>query len=76
MEELFRKEADSITLDMFSGVWRKTREHEERYIELEPKVDNFTDSFIITVGNSDSETSSSLSDESFSGVEHLIYDSD
>ncbi|CAG4981838.1 unnamed protein product [Parnassius apollo] len=76
VEELFRKEADSTTLDMFSDVWRKTRENEEKYIQLEPKVDNITDSFIITLGNSDGETSSSSSDESLSGVEDLIYDSD
>jgi transposase len=76
VEELFRKEADNITLDMFSDVWRKTREHEEKYIQLEPKVDNFTDSLIITLGNSDGETSSSSSDESLSGVEDLIYDYD
>lgn len=76
VEELFRKEADSITLDMFSDVWRKTREHEEKYFQMEPKLDNFTDSLIITVGNSGSETSSVSSDDSLSGLEDLIYDSD
>lgn len=76
VEELVRKEAESISLDMFSDVFRKTREYEEKYIQLEPKVDNFTDSLIIALGNSDSEISSSSSDENLSGVEDLIYESD
>ncbi|CAF4956641.1 unnamed protein product [Pieris macdunnoughi] len=76
VEELFRKEAESITLNMFSAVWRKTREHEEKYVQLEPKVDNFTDSLIIKQGNSDSETSSSSSDESMRAVDEFINDSD
>ncbi|XP_077293797.1 uncharacterized protein LOC143916528 [Arctopsyche grandis] len=73
VEELFRKEAESITIDTFRDVWRHVKKHEEKFIELEPKLDILTDNFtdIIKVEYSDSEYMDSSSDGELSGVEEL-----
>ncbi|XP_077287803.1 uncharacterized protein LOC143912401 [Arctopsyche grandis] len=73
VEELFRKKAESITIDTFRDVWRHVKKHEEKFIELEPKLDNLTDNFtdIIKVEYSDSEYMDSSSDGELSGVEEL-----
>ncbi|XP_077283238.1 uncharacterized protein LOC143909211 [Arctopsyche grandis] len=71
VEELFRKEAESITIDKFRDVWRHVKKHEEKFIELEPKLDNLTDNFTDIIKVEYSEYMDSSSDGELSGVEEL-----